>query len=123
MNPQTASTPQSAAIPALARFPAAVLEAYQRYRAKGDAGAVEAVVIAAVVDYRPSSKGPVPAVDDATRLVQDLGYDSVAVAELVFFLEDLFDVTLSNEDLTQVSTIADLRACVTRKLSGKARPA
>jgi acyl carrier protein len=118
-----ASTPQPATNPALARFPADVLEAYQRYRTKGDAGAVEAVVVAAVVDYRPACPGPAPSVADATRLVEDLGYDSVAVAELVFFLEDLFDVTLSNDDLAHVRTMADLRSCVNRKLAGKAQPA
>jgi acyl carrier protein len=109
--------------PALARFPADVLEAFQRYRAKGDADAVEAVVIAAVIDYCPSSTRAAPAVTDATRLAEELGYDSVAVAELVFFLEDLFDVTLSNDDLAGVRTIADLRACVTCKLAVKARTA
>jgi acyl carrier protein len=117
------ATPPFASVPSLARFPAEVLEAYQRYRTQGDAGAVEAVVIAAVVDYRPSGSGAVPAVADGTRLVEDLGYDSVAVAELVFFLEDLFDVTLSNEDILAVRTIAELRACVTRKLAGKAKTA
>ena len=118
-----ATTPPTVPNPALARFPADVLEAFQRYRTKGDAGAVEAVVIAAVIDYRPSSPRPVPAVTDATRLVEELEYDSVAVAELVFFLEDLFDVTLSNDDLAGVRTIAELRACVTRKLAVKARTA
>jgi acyl carrier protein len=118
-----ATTPPTAPNPALARFPADVLEAFQRYRAKGDAGAVEAVVVAAVIDYRPSSSRPVAAVTDATRLVEELEYDSVAVAELVFFLEDLFDVTLSNDDLAGVRTIADLRACVTRKLAVKPRTA
>jgi len=118
-----ATTPAPEPIPALARFPADVLAAYQRYRTLGDAGAVEAVVIAAVVDYRPGGQRPAPAVTDATRLVEELEYDSVAVAELVFFLEDLFDVTLSNEDLAGVRTIAELRSCVTRKLTGKARTA
>jgi acyl carrier protein len=117
------TTPPTAPNPALARFPADVLEAYQRYRAKGDADAVEAVVIAAVIDYCPSSARAAPAVTDATRLAEELGYDSVAVAELVFFLEDLFDVTLSNDDLAGVRTIADLRACVTSKLAVKARTA
>ncbi|HEY4988377.1 MAG TPA: acyl carrier protein [Opitutaceae bacterium] len=117
------STPQSPAVPALARFPAEVLEAYQRYRATGDAGAVEAVVIAAVIDYRPTGTGTAPAVTDATRLIEDLGYDSVAVAELVFFLEDLFDLTISNEDIVVVRTIADLRACLIRNLKGKAQTA
>jgi acyl carrier protein len=108
---------------ALARFPAEVLEAYQRYRAHGDAGAVEAVVIAAVVDYRPTGTGAPAEMRDDTRLVEDLGYDSVAVAELVFFLEDLFDVTLSNDDIQGVRTLAELRGCVNRKLAGRVRRA
>jgi acyl carrier protein len=116
-----ATVPSSPSIPALARFPAEVLEAYQRHRAHGDAAAVEAVVIAAVIDYRPSGSGPVAPVGEGTRLIEDLGYDSVAIAELVFFLEDLFDVSLSNDDILSVRTIAELRGCVNRKLAGKAR--
>jgi acyl carrier protein len=116
-----APIPPSAPIPALARFPAEVVEAYQRYRASGDADAVEAVVIAAAIDYRPSGSGAPMVVEDQTRLVEDLAYDSVAVAELVFFLEDLFDLTITNEDIVGVRTISDLRACVIRNLAGKAR--
>jgi acyl carrier protein len=96
-----------------------VVEAYQRYRTTGDAAAVEAVVIAAVVDFRPVSAGPSLPITDGMRLLEDLGYDSVAVAELVFFLEDLFEMTISNDDILAVSTIGDLRACVVRKLAGK----
>ncbi|HEY1847904.1 MAG TPA: phosphopantetheine-binding protein [Opitutaceae bacterium] len=109
--------------PGLSRFPAEVLEAYQRYKSGGDGAAVEAVVIAAVIDYSPAEGSPVEGATDKTRLAEDLGYDSVAVAELVFFLEDLFDVTLANEDIVDVRTIGDLRACVNRKLAGKAGPA
>jgi acyl carrier protein len=108
-------TPPSKPNPALARFPAEVLQAYQRYRDSGDAGAVDAVVIAAVIDYRPCGAGPAPAVSDETRLFEDLGYDSVAVAELVFFLEDIFDLTIANDDIVEVRTIGSLRECVTRK--------
>jgi acyl carrier protein len=115
------TVPSNAPIPALARFPAEVLEAYHRYRTMGDAGAVEAVVIAAVVDYRPTGSAAVGTVTDGTRLIEDLAYDSVAVAELVFFLEDLFDVTLTNDDILGVRTIAELRGCVNLKLAGKAR--
>jgi len=103
----------------LARFPAEVLEAYQRYRLKGDAGAVEAVVIAAAVDYRPAAFGTSQAVSDETRLAEDMGYDSVAVAELVFFLEDIFEMTITNDDILGVRTIGDLRACVIRKVAGR----
>jgi acyl carrier protein len=105
--------------PALARFPAEVLEAFQRYRAKGEARDVETVLVAAAVDYRPAGSASAPVVSDSTRLLEDMGYDSVAVAELIFFLEDLFEMTITNEDILAVSTIGDLRACVIRKLAGK----
>lgn len=116
-------TPSPFPSPAPMGLPAAVLEAFQRYRSKGDPSAVEDVVIAAVVDYRPAVAGEAKAVTDEARLVEDLGYDSVAVAELVFFLEDLFDLAIANEDIRGVSTIGDLRACVVRKLAGKPGPA
>jgi acyl carrier protein len=115
--------PSPVPCPALARFPAAVLDAYQRYRSTGDVGALEEVVVAAAVDHRPSAKGLMPEVSDQTRLLADLAYDSVSVAELVFFLEDLFDLTISTEDIQAVSTIGDLRACVVRKLASKASAA
>jgi acyl carrier protein len=119
MNPATPPVP----CPALAGFPAPVVEAYQRYRATGDVGAVEEVVIAAAVDHRPGSKDPAPQVSDRTRLLEDLAYDSVSVAELVFFLEDLFDLTISTEDIEAAKTIGDLRSCVVRKLAGKSAAA
>jgi acyl carrier protein len=116
-----ATLPSFSSNPELARLPAEVLEAYQRYRTTGDLAAVEIVVIAAAIDLRPSGAGPAPAVTDETRLVEDLGYDSVAVAELVFFIEDLFDVTISNEEILQALTIKSLRACIVRKVGGTQR--
>ncbi len=103
----------------LARFPAEVIAAFQRYRTSGDTDAVEAVVIAAVVDFRPVTAAASQPITDGMRLLEDLGYDSVAVAELVFFLEDLFEMTITNDDILAVSTIGELRACVVRKLAGK----
>jgi acyl carrier protein len=116
-----APTPSPDHNPALARFPAKILEAYERYRTQGDDGAVQEVVMAAVIDYRPAGAAPVPQVGDETLLVEDLAYDSVSVAELIFFLEDIFDLTISNEDILAVRTIGALRAIVTRKL-GEKRP-
>jgi acyl carrier protein len=113
-------TPQRATTnPALAKFPSAVLDAYERYRATGDEGAVHEVVIAAVVDYAPPGTMTSAPVSDSSLLIEDLSYDSVSVAELVFFLEDVFDVTISNEDILSVRTLGELRACVTRKLAAK----
>jgi acyl carrier protein len=112
--------PQRAAPkPALAKFPSAVLDAYERYRLTGDAGAVQEVVQAAVEDYAPPDSTAAQPLSDTARLIEDLGYDSVAVAELVFFLEDVFEVTISNDDILKVRTLGELRACVAQRLASK----
>ncbi|HZZ20493.1 MAG TPA: acyl carrier protein [Opitutaceae bacterium] len=105
--------------PALAKFPSAVLEAFERYRATGDTNAVHEVVLAAVEDYAPPGQPSSTPLTDGTRLIEDLGYDSVAVAELVFFLEDVFDVTISNEDILRVRTLGELRTCVSQRLASR----
>jgi acyl carrier protein len=105
--------------PALAKFPSAVLDAYERYRLTGDTGAVQQVVLAAVVDYAPPCSPSAHPMSDDLLLIEDLGYDSVAVAELVFFLEDVFDVTISNEDILRVRTLGELKSCVAQRLASK----
>jgi 3-hydroxyacyl-[acyl-carrier-protein] dehydratase len=111
--------PAPHSVPALARFPAEILLAFERYRGSGEPEALGVLIAAAVVDYRPAESGPPPSVADGTRLFEDLSYDSVAVAELVFFFEDLFDLTISNEDIMGVRTVGDLRACLERKLGSR----
>jgi acyl carrier protein len=51
-----------------------------------------------------------------TLLMDELGFDSLAIAELVFGTEDLFDVRISNEEVLQVRSIDDLRAFIRRKV-------
>jgi acyl carrier protein len=107
----------------LARFPAAVREAHAHYRATGDPDAVDTVVLAVIRDFLPRKVG-IPAeqpLPDHARLMQDLGYDSLAIAETVFFLEDLYPVSIRNEEILELSTVGDLRTFVRRKLAGVTR--
>jgi acyl carrier protein len=103
----------------LARFPAAVHDAYRRFFTSGDASGLPIVVEAALIDFlpkRPGSSRSQP-LDDRARLIEDLGYDSLAIAELVFFFEDLFKVTITTQEIRNVSTVGELRAFVARKLA------
>ena len=111
--------------PQLQRFPAEVQAAYQRFRASRDEAAVQVVVLAALRDFLPREKQalrdrPLAAHE---RLTEDLGYDSLAVAELVFFFEDLFQVTISTREIQGVQTVGELRAFVARKLAANGKPA
>jgi acyl carrier protein len=103
----------------LARFYPEVIAAYSRYAANGDAEAVETIVLAALADFTPQRYRLTAVPADDRRLIQDLGYDSLAVAEAVFFLEDLFDVKIGNRDLVELQTVGQLRRYVVAKLAGK----
>lgn len=119
--------PSSSALttpPQLAKFPLEVREAYARYQATRSVEAVHVVVLAALRDFLPKQEGaPERSLADHLRLMEDLGYDSLAVAETVFFLEDLFQVRIGNRELIEVNTVGQLRNFVARKLAEKAAPA
>ena len=103
----------------LERFPAEVRAAHERFCATGDPVALQVVVEAAVRDFMPRH-GTAPCdltFRDDLRLIEDLGFDSLAVAETVFFFEDLFNVSIRNEDLLTLRTIGELRTYVAARIA------
>lgn len=57
---------------------------------------------------------------EATDITTDLHVDSLAVMELVFALEERFDVTIPLNDLGDVRTIGQIAQLVERNRLGKA---
>ena len=117
----TSPIPRRAPDP-LAKFPDAVRSAYAQYCETGDVQALDAVVLAVVRDFVPETVElpagePLP---DSARLIGDLGFDSLAISETVFFLEDLFKVRITNAEIMRVRTVGELRAFVRRKIPAKA---
>jgi acyl carrier protein len=99
-------------------FPEDVQKAYARFEQSRLPADVDLVVLAIMLDHLPDKKlraAGAPA--DTMGLVADLGFDSVAITEMVFFLEDLFSVRISNEEILRVRTVGDLRAFVRQKLA------
>ena len=94
----------------LVRFPAEVRAAYQTFRDSRDEAALRVVVLAAVQDFMPRSSAQPRSAEILLdqRLIEDLGFDSLAVAETVFFFEDLFKVTIKNEDILALHTVGEL---------------
>ncbi|HEY0945160.1 MAG TPA: acyl carrier protein [Opitutaceae bacterium] len=120
------SSPSDFSIPPqLARFPVEVRDAYRRYCETRDADALQIVVTAALREHMPkrTNQPTAPDFSDGVRLIEDLGYDSLAVAEIVFFFEDLFQVTIRTQDLQAMTTVGELRAFVLRQLAEKSASA
>jgi len=53
-------------------------------------------------------------------LKKDLGLDSLAMIELLFKIEETFDLEIPNDDLSQITTVGDVITYVERRLSGGA---
>ena len=104
--------------PPLVRYPAEVRAAYQTFRNSRDEAALRVVILAAVRDFMPrnSAHSRTDSLRDDERLIEDLGFDSLAVAETVFFFEDLFKVTINNEDILALHTVGELCDFVARRL-------
>ncbi|MEO6874121.1 MAG: acyl carrier protein [Opitutaceae bacterium] len=106
------------AIQTLARhFSEEVQQAYARFRQTRVPADADAVVVAVMLDHVPGEdSGSKETPPDTAGLVADLGFDSVSITEMVFFLEDLFAVRITNDEIMRVRTVGDLRAFVRKKL-------
>lgn len=105
---------------ALQGFPPAVHAAYARYAQEGSGDAAIAVVLPAFAFLAGREEAP-PLSDypDETRLDEDLEIDSLATAELVFLIERLFEVQVTDEELQTARTIGGLKALVRAKAEGQ----
>jgi acyl carrier protein len=54
-----------------------------------------------------------------TRLIRDLGFDSLALAEVVFFTEELFAIRITNEGTVRARTLDELRGFIRSKLAAR----
>lgn len=106
---------------ALRHLPEPAQEAFRRFRASGDVTVLDPVILAILADFVPrKSARPLAELPGDTRLMDDLGFDSLAITEVVFFTEDLFGISIANEEILQVRTLDDLRHFVHRKVAGPA---
>lgn len=109
--------PFPAAEEKLAGYPPEILAAYKRLLAEGQPTDLDEIVFGILLFLLPE-RSDLKAGDLAleTDLGEELGVDSITIAEMVFLLEDLFELSISNEDLAAVRTAGDLKVLLRTRL-------
>ncbi len=109
---------------ALKRCSPATLEAALVYRRTGDVSAIPAVVLGIIERFvDPEHRPRLKTGETDLRVVEDLGVDSLTMMEVVMLVEESLKVSIKNEDLRDLRTIADINAFIESKVCGKPAPA
>jgi acyl carrier protein len=112
--------PKNYQVESLRHLPETAREAFARFQADGDLVALDTVLLAILEDFIPKTPAqPLAARPGHTRLIDDLGFDSLAITEVVFFAEDLFGITITNEEIIQVRTLDDLCGFIRTKVTDR----
>ena len=77
-------------------------------------------IVAALADYLKRDPGKIQA---DHHLRDDLGLDSMAVIELLYKIEETFDLQIPDQDLVGLSTVGAVAEYVERRLATVKRPA
>jgi acyl carrier protein len=107
----------------LRNLPSDARAAYERSHNWADPGVLDPVILAILSDFAPHScAAHLTTLPGSTRLIDDLGFDSLAITEVVFFAEDLFGISITNREIAEVRTIDDLRAFIRSKVATRSTP-
>jgi acyl carrier protein len=92
-----------------------------KFRASGGAEHLHAVLLGVIErfverDLRVKLQGPAETLP-ALRLRQDLGLDSLTMMEIVMIAEEVLPITISNEELTRLTTLGQVQHFVEGKLT------
>jgi acyl carrier protein len=105
-------------------FPPETVAACIEFHAKGDSGVFERAVCGVIEHHLGSAPAtPVAMLPGTTRLVEDLGLDSLTMVEMTFLFEDLFSLKLPHDELVKITTLDELRLLLRTQLAGRSSAA
>ena len=75
-----------------------------------DPALIQPIVIGVIARFiEPGMRPHLFTAGDDLKLGEDLGVDSLLMVEIVILLEDVFGITIANDDFRGVCTLADVR--------------
>ncbi|MBM3852747.1 MAG: acyl carrier protein [Verrucomicrobia bacterium] len=119
-NASTSPAPVADPEEKIRQLPAEAQTAYRKFRSTGDAAALDPLIFAILEHFAPRTPARPIAQEPGTALLMDnLGFDSLAITEIVFFTEEVFDIRISNEEILRVRTLDDLRTFIRSKVASR----
>ena len=108
---------------ALKRCTPATIEAACAFRRTRDLAHLPVIVRGVIArfverDRRAKLDGPA----DDLHLIGDLGLDSLTMMEIVMLTEDVFPITINNDELRGLRTVGDVQRFIEAKLRGDLLP-
>jgi 3-hydroxyacyl-[acyl-carrier-protein] dehydratase len=99
-------------------YPEAVLTDYARFAADRDVAALHRFILGLIHFLHDSDgRSSIDDLADTADLRADLGIDSITIAEVVFLIEDIFEIEIANAELISINTIGELKAFITGKVA------
>jgi len=95
------------------------VDAAVRYRETGDPDTIPTIVFGILERYQPAT-APVKLseADDNTRLIEDIGLDSLTLLEIVLSIEEILQLRIENEELREIRTLGLLNKFLHAKITG-----
>ena len=88
-----------------------------RFREQGDSTAIPPVVYGLIELYQPATaKLSLKDANDETRLIEDLGLESLALLEVVFAIEGVLKLHINNDELKEIRTLGKLNQFLRDKI-------
>lgn len=90
--------------------PPAVRSDFDTWRKTGDDDALTRLIAHLFTSLEiPASDDVLRDKGDAATFTEDLGVDSLTLAEILFYTEDLLSIRIPNEDVAKLKTVGDLK--------------
>ena len=102
-------------------FPPRITAAYIAFAETGDPASLNLVAMGVLQFYLAKKpEKPLDELPGSTRLVDDLGCDSLTMMDTVFMVETLFNIKIADDELPRINTLDDLREQLRRHVAGGA---
>ena len=90
-----------------------------RYRQTGDLDAIPVIVFGILDRYQPAT-APIKLseANENTRLIEDVGLDSLTLLEIVLSIEEVLKLRIENEELREIHTLGQLNRFLHAKITG-----